>query len=492
MTSHRAPTRHARPDRRPAPRRAVRAALAVSSALVLTVSGTLWWTGRSMLGDLRVSQALGTTAHPHTEGPINVLLMGLDSRRDLDGNELPPAVLDQLHAGDSESGGYNTNTLLLAHVDADDHVVAFSIPRDDYVAVSDIPGYGHIKIKEAYGLAKADAEERLVASGDTDQADLERRGRDAGRTATLAAVRDLTGVTPDYFAEVNLAGFYDLAATLGGVDVCLNAPAQDDYSGAEFPAGRQRLDAAQALAFVRQRHGLTNGDIDRTHRQQAFLVSVLDDLNNAGTFTDLTKLGPLLDVVRRNVVLSSGWDSALFTRIGDIARTRAIEYHTLPVLRYDEIDGSDVNIVDAAAIKSQISAATSDASTPPQTSSTTVDVINASSVEGLAARTSALLTGHGFVAGETRSALPDDSTTTAVVYGPGADRDATSIGDLVDVDSVSADDRIPAGHVVVTLGAGYVPPSGDAPTRPPSSSAGAVPAADAGDVVAGSGIPCVD
>ncbi|OFJ55520.1 LCP family protein [Mycolicibacterium grossiae] len=489
MTSHRAPTRRPPGHGHNASRRILRPVLALASAVVVAVSGTLWWTGRSMLGDLRVSQALGTTAHPHADGPIDVLLIGLDSRRDLDGNDLPPAILNQLHAGDSESGGYNTNTLLLVHVNADDRVVAFSIPRDDYVAVSDVPGYGHIKIKEAYGLAKADAEERLVAAGDTDRADLERRGREAGRTATLAAVRDLTGVTPDYFAEVNLAGFYDLAAALGGVDVCLNAPVQDDYSGADFPAGRQRLDAAQTLAFVRQRHGLTKGDIDRTHRQQAFLVSVLDDLNRAGTFADLAKLGPLLDVVRRNVVLSAGWDTAMFARIGDIARTRAIEYHTLPVLRYDEIDGSDVNIVDAAAIKSQIRAATS-AAAPPDgptaPATTTVDVINASSVEGLAGRTSALLTARGFVGGETRSALPDDSSTTAIVYGPGTGQDATTIGDLVGIDSVSSDDRIPAGHVVVTLGPGYAPPVAGAPARPSSPT----PATDA--VTSGTGIPCVD
>ena len=48
----------------------------------------------------------------------------------------------------------------------------------------------------------------------------------------MRAVRNLTGVPIDYFAEINLAGFYDLAQTLGGVDVCLNRAVYDSYSGA--------------------------------------------------------------------------------------------------------------------------------------------------------------------------------------------------------------------------------------------------------------------
>ena len=108
------------------------------------------------------------------------------------------------------------------HISADDHVVAFSIPRDDYVAVSGIKGYSHIKIKEAYGLTKAQTEQKLVDEGIGDRAELERAGREAGRKATIRAVRNLTGQPIDYFAEVNLASFYHLADSLGGVDVCLN------------------------------------------------------------------------------------------------------------------------------------------------------------------------------------------------------------------------------------------------------------------------------
>jgi len=116
-----------------------------------------------------------------TGNAMNVLLIGLDSRKDQDGNDLSWNLLKHLHAGDSDDGGYNTNTLILAHVSADDRVTAFSIPRDDWVKFSGVPGYNHIKIKEAYGLTKQYVEQKLIDKGVSDQKELETRGREAGR-----------------------------------------------------------------------------------------------------------------------------------------------------------------------------------------------------------------------------------------------------------------------------------------------------------------------
>ena len=181
-------------------------------------------------------------------------------------------------------------------------------------------------------------------------------------------------------SRVTTYRFYDLAAALGGVQVCLNHPVYDDYSGADFSAGVQTLDAAQALAFVRQRRGLDNGDLDRTHRQQAFLVSMMHKLHSSGTFTDLGKLNALISVAQKDIVLSTGWNEQLFRRIGDISSSN-MEYRTLPVLRYDNVDGQDVNIVDPAAIKAEAAAGFSGDSsvrttTSQAASSSVVDVIN--------------------------------------------------------------------------------------------------------------------
>src|SRR4051794_39872897 len=101
------------------------AAVSVTAA-VLATTGAGWWTLHGMLGGITVSHALGADAPRSTGAAVNVLLIGLDSRKDQEGNDLSQDLLDQLHAGDSDSGGYNTNTLILVHLAPDGAVHAFS------------------------------------------------------------------------------------------------------------------------------------------------------------------------------------------------------------------------------------------------------------------------------------------------------------------------------------------------------------------------------
>ncbi|HUO41051.1 MAG TPA: LCP family protein [Mycobacterium sp.] len=487
------------------------------AAVAITATGAGWWAARHTLNGITVSQALGGDDPRSTDAAVNILLIGLDSRKDQHGNDLPEAILDQLHAGDSDAGGYNTNTLILVHLSADNKVAAFSIPRDDYVAVRGIPGYRHIKIKEAYGLAKADAQQKLSDQGVTDRQTLETQGREAGRAATLRAVRDLTGAPIDYFAEINLAGFYDLTTALGGVQVCLNHPVHDDYSGADFPAGVQTLNAAQALAFVRQRHGLDNGDLDRTHRQQAFLVSVMRQLKSSGTFTDLGKLDGLISMAQKDIVLSTGWNEELFRRLGDINGSD-VEYRTLPVLRYDTIDGQDVNIVDPEAIRAEVGAAFGDELSAPSTGQESpagvVDLRIAGGRAGLASTVSQQLTQRGYTIGTTRTAAA--GVVTSVRYGDGAQTDADDVATLLGVSVAPQDDSsVAPSHVRVTLGVDYVANAENETTPAADGSAAAAadgatasmpasgnlaagdttsttPTPDEGPPIRGAGIPCVN
>ena len=328
-----------------------RALSGVLAVIVLTAAGTGWYMDRTISQTLTTSDALdGLGDHP--EADQNILLMGLDSRKDMNGNDLPYSILDKLHAGSSSDiGGYNTNTLILLHVPADgSRAVALSIPRDDYV---DLPGgLGWHKIKEAYGRAKALAEQQAQQSGTTyTAAQLEQLGREAGRRASIEAVQDLLGVQVDHFAEINLAGFYDLANALGGVTVCLRQPAHDDYSGADFPAGVQTLDGQQALEFVRQRHNLSGGDLDRTHRQQAFLASAVAKLDSEGVFGDLGKLGALLDVAHRDVVVDSGFDPLTFLREAGSVTSGNVSFYTLPIQGFATEDGESVNLIDPNQVR---------------------------------------------------------------------------------------------------------------------------------------------
>lgn len=320
----------------------------LSIAIVLISAGAAAFnkTATNAIPRSKVLQGQKTSIH----GDTNILLLGLDSRRDNDGNDLPRKLLDLMHVGSSSSiGGYNTNTMIVVHIPADgSHAVAISIPRDDYV---NVPGLGMKKIKEAYGYAKYAEDSRLYKLG-VKQPEREHLSRDAGRKATIATIKELLGIPIDHFAEVNLVGFYDLANAVGGIQVCLNKAVNDKkYSGAVFPAGLQTISGVDALKFVRQRHGLPNGDLDRTHRQQAFITGVIQKFKSEGIFGDLGKLTALLNVAKKDVVIDSGWDV-----LGSLPQAKAltgghITFHTLPIEGYVMRNGQSVNLIDVAKVR---------------------------------------------------------------------------------------------------------------------------------------------
>lgn len=488
----------------------VRTAVATASVGVLLACGVAWNGYQDLAEGLTTSDAIGSDHRAAPGEAVNILLIGLDSRKDQNGEMLPKEILDKLHAGDGTQGGYNTNTLILMHIPADGGKArAFSIPRDDYVSFVGIPGEGKGKIKEAYGLAKYHEEQKLVAQGVTDRPTLEKRGREAGRKATLDVVRELTGVRIDHFAEVNLAGFYDLATALNGVEVCLNNPVRDSFSGADFPAGRQTLDGAQALAFVRQRHNLPNNDLDRTRRQQAFLASVAHKFREQGVLTDPAALGRLLEVAKKDVVIDKGWDLLAFAQQAQNLSGGNMQFETLPIEGFRTINAQAVNLVDPDKIKAIVREAfgekapepsKADESNDRRAASTTVDVLNASGVDGLAATVSSALTKQGYRAGDVQNA-PNRSGST-VRYGEGAKTEAEKIAQTLGGLPVEADRQVPANRVWVLLGTGFHMPhalgaGAPATVGPAAAQPGAMPAPEGisprgANPIEMGGIPCVD
>jgi hypothetical protein len=329
----------------------------------------------------------------------------------------------------------------------------------------------------------------------------------------VATVESLTGVHIDHFAEVNLDGFYELASVLGGVEVCLKHPvAYDSYSGFyAHHAGYQHLDAVMALAFVRQRHGLPNGDLDRTHRQQAFLDSVMQQLRTEGVLSDLTKINSLLSVAKQYVITDQGWNLLDFASQMRSLTSGNLRFNTLPIglngVNYSTIDGQDVNLINPPYIKQIVqetfyppaaSAARASASPKPKPESsaaaarTTVDVYNGGNTAGLAGQVSAALVKDGYHAGlvQNTNAL----TTTEVQYGAGAAASAAKIAALFHVPG-GARPTAAAGHVEILLGSDAT--LGDVTGTPAASaSSSAVPipttGAQGGAVTAKNGIPCVD
>jgi len=480
----------------------------IAASLVLGISGVSYYLV-NYVGSIGGSHAI--VSGPSI-GAQNILLMGLESRTDWNGNILPDDVLKALHACNAQEiangcGGNDTNTLILIHIPAGGKkAVGFSIPRDDWVTYpTAYDGQTHGKIDQAYGLALAAEESQLrQQQPKIGQDQLAFQGNEAGRAAAVATVEQLTGVHIDHFAELNLDGFYELAKVLGGVEVCLNHPVPyDPNSGFRAAhAGYQHLDAKMALAFVRQRDGLANGDLDRTHRQQAVLDSVVKELRADGVLGDLTKLTDLLSIAKQYLITDSGWNLLDF-----ISQLRGlslgnITFRTLPIVRYQTIDGQAANVVDPANIQAIVhevfypAPGTQSSATPTATqgaSKTTVDVYNGGNTAGLAAGVSAALVKAGYKAGKVGNA-PSPLTTTEVRYGTGSSASAGKIASLFGV-AAAASSTVAAGHVEVLLGANATLPDIAAAATPSTSNTPApIPTtgAQGGAVNATNGIPCVN
>jgi LCP family protein required for cell wall assembly len=472
-------------------------------------------------------------------GAMNILLMGLESRTNYQGQTLSAGLLAAMHAGSVEGvedegvGGQDTNTMILLHIFAGGQkAVGFSIPRDDWVTYPQAyDGQSAGKIDQAYGLAYSQSLSSTVNSS-MSSAQRYLDANRAGQAATLATVEAVTGQKIDHFAEVNLDGFYTLAQTFGGVEVCIKPEnggqnlkdansgfnaMLDGYAWSKGGAQYLHLSAPQALAFVRERDNLANGDLDRTHRQQAVLDYVIWKLKADGALSDLGQLTTLLSGAKQYLITDSTWNLLDFAPQMHALTGQNLQFYTAPIAGYATIDGQDVNEVDIptiqAAIKAKFDAPApaqgsassakpaAKAAPAPPPSTVTVDVYNGGSAAGLATGVSQALVAKGYQAGAVTNATAQTRPVTSanqVFYGSGASANASKVAGYFGV-TAAALSSLPAGHVEVLLGTGAtavpasIAPQSAAPTSTPTSAGNNGAAGGAVTVGAGAkyGIPCV-
>ncbi len=490
----------------------------VVAAVVLVVSGVAYRVV-SLTEDLGNGVSISNGA---SVGAMNILVMGLESRTDYYGNTLSAGLLAAMHAGsvygvENEGvGGQATNTLILIHIFAGGQkAVGFSIPRDDYVTYPEAyDGQSQGKIDEAYGLAYSQSLAQTVNSSmSSQQRYLE--ANQAGQAATLATVESVTGQKIDHFAEVNLAGFYYLAQSFGGIEACIkpsggDANLHDANSGFNAvldgynlgKGGTQylHLKAPQALAFVRERDNLPNGDLDRTHRQQAVLDYVIWKLENDGALSDFGELSALLSSAKQYLITDSTWKLLNFATDMHALTGKNLQFYTAPIVGFVTVNGQDANQVDVstiqAAIKSKFTApapAAQAASTaksgavavacPARMPSTvTVDVYNGGLTPGLATGISQALVAKGYKAGAVTNASAQLQAATAgtqVFYGSGASANAAKIADYFGA-TAAALTSLPAGHVEVLLGTGATVVPGTLAPASAAAASSSAPATSAG------------
>lgn len=168
------------------------------------------------------------------------LLVGSDSREGLTEEE-------KKRLGTGSAEGQRTDTIMMLHVPTTGDPVLVSIPRDSYLP---IPDNGENKINAAYAFG---GPELLVQTVETN-----------------------TGVRIDGYLEVGFGGFVNVIDALGGIEMCLDEPAQDDKAHIDLPAGCQNLNGVNALGYVRMRSNDPTGDLARVKRQREMLSAMAD------------------------------------------------------------------------------------------------------------------------------------------------------------------------------------------------------------------------
>ncbi|MCK0174588.1 MULTISPECIES: LCP family protein [Mycobacteriaceae] len=470
------------------PARALRA-IAVTMALAVVLgTGVAWSRIRSFESGINhiSSPALGEGGE---DGAIDILLVGSDSRTDAHGNPLSQDELATLRAGNDVST--NTDTIILIRIPNNGKsATAISIPRDSYV---EAPGLGKMKINGVYGSVHLEKMKELVEEQGVDPTVAEKEAKEDGREALIKTVAKLTGVTVDHYAEIGLLGFALITDALGGVDVCLKEPVYEPLSGADFPAGWQKLNGPQALSFVRQRHNLPRGDLDRVTRQQAVMASLAHEVVSSKTLSSPATLSRLEAAVQRSVVLSDGWDIMGFVDQLQKLAGGNIAFSTIPVLREDgwSDDGmQSVVRVDPAAVQEWVTSLLNEqdegkteelAYTPDMT---TVEVVNGSDINGLAAAVSAVLVNKGFNPGPTGNHEDGPVTESQVLAANKDDLGAQAVAKDLGGLPVVEDPAVAADTVRVVLSAEYTGPGSGLDGTDPTMLTADAPSADVVDQAA--------
>ena len=311
---------------------------------LIVLSGYLWYTFREInkhVHRLHV-QALDVAPAGQSGSPgkdidgedQNILLVGNDDR-----SNLTPAEIKELHVGIS-GGSMSTDTMMLVHVPADgSKATLISLPRDTWVHVA---GHGFNRLNSAYAYGYLDYANSHKNAADDDK-------RAAGADLLTQTVSNLTGLTINHYVQVSLLGFYDISNAIGGVPVVLCHAVNDTTaanhaagltggSGLKLPKGRSVIQGVQALQFVRQRHFLPGGDLDRVRRQQYFLASAFRQVASIGILFKLQDLGGALE---RNVYLDPGLDLIDLAHQMENLTADNISGKTIPTTPA-VIDGADV------------------------------------------------------------------------------------------------------------------------------------------------------
>ena len=247
---------------------------------VTAVGGFYVWDAARALDDSGVSIGDDDTLPPpigEIEGGVNLLVTGTDSCEGQDLALFPRCAED-------DGGERNDVTMLLHISDAPRRVTVVSFPRDMIVPIPSCPdGNG--------GQYRSMSAQMLNSSY-----------MYGGLPCTVATIEELTGVDIQYAASIRWTGVIKMSDAIGGVDVCVSDDIKDRHTGLDLAAGPHTLVGAEALQFLRVRHGIGDGsDLGRISNQQQFMSSLVRKLQSGEVLTNYPALLNLANTALRQV-----------------------------------------------------------------------------------------------------------------------------------------------------------------------------------------------
>ena len=261
----------------------------------------------------------------------------------------------------------------------------------------------------------------------------------------------------------------------------MDAPIDDEYSGLKLPAGTSTVEGEQALAFLRSRHGFSDGsDIGRIQAQQGFMASLLRKVKSEGTLSNPGRLASIAEAITQNVTVDKGLGN-IGTLIGVGATLGGVDlsnvvFATVPTEPWTQ-DSNRLQVSEAAnnvfqrlrddkSLKEEEKPAES-APAVQLNREAPVSVYNATGLEGRSATIASVIEGLGYTnVTPGTSATPTNFTT--VFYSTGYEAEAQEIAGKLNVTRVVATEEVQG--VSVTIGTDF--PSGEAMEKQEAAIAG--------------------
>ena len=218
---------------------------------------------------------LANAGEADLNGPLDILVVGSDTR-DGQGAEF----------GDVDSE--LADVIMLLHISKDrKDAVVVSFPRDLLVSIPECPN------PEGGTFSAMDRQQINSSIGY------------GGVACTHLTVEEFTGLEIPFVAMIDFKGVIEMSNAVGGVEVVIDKPISDAYSNFYIDSGTHTLQGAQALGFLRTRHGVGDGsDLARISNQQLFLTSLFNKIKQDGTLNNPLRLYSLASAAARNMKLS--------------------------------------------------------------------------------------------------------------------------------------------------------------------------------------------